>query len=169
MIKCLLPEPYELVDDLYIHQLEDKIYFSSSEGFFEYDPYKAGLVVSHAFDTILESGLVYKCIKQDSNFLYALSSDRIQVVTYDENGEYVSTKIYPFNDSQIDFVNFYEQISILHDGTVIIPNEKGFALLNDSSYQLPPGCLFINQVVSGRIPVIHYCILIRINLWRRIW
>ncbi|MCD8263286.1 MAG: hypothetical protein LUD02_03250 [Tannerellaceae bacterium] len=118
------------LNGLYVHKIRDKVCFSTLTGLFEYDPVNDKIIPYTDFDIFFPDDHAYTFIEEINNNIYALSLNIVQVAGFTNNGYYTGTNFFPFNNIQIDFIKYYETMTVVNDTLTIIPNEHGFALLN---------------------------------------
>ncbi|MCD7977895.1 MAG: transcriptional regulator [Tannerellaceae bacterium] len=123
-------EGFASVKNLYIHTLQGHICFSTSSGIYTYDPEAGRMKYHETLNSWFLPDRSYTVLKAEGNSIYALSADLIQIARFSEDGKYLRTDSYPFNYSRIDFIPYYEELEILNDSLLVIPNEHGYALLN---------------------------------------
>lgn len=119
-------------DDLYLHQTENSVFFSSASGIYTYDESQDCISLSKNFTEHFLKGEVYHVFEESDNCISALSSHMIQTVR-PLNKESYSSDTYSFNFNQIELIRYYESMKFINDSLIIIPNGNGFALLNVNS------------------------------------
>ncbi|MDR1200052.1 MAG: transcriptional regulator [Tannerellaceae bacterium] len=120
---------FESTDDLYLHQIEDSVFFSSASGIYTYDELQKRMIPSVHLASHFLTDEIYPVFKQSGNDVYALSSHTVQARNISSSDSLLSA-VYPFNFNQIELIRYYESMASMYDSLVIIPNGNGFALLN---------------------------------------
>jgi DNA-binding CsgD family transcriptional regulator len=119
---------FESTDNLYLHQIDDSVFFSSASGVYTYDELQKRMIPSTHLSPFLTNE-IYPVFKQSGNDVYALSSHMIQARNT-SSADSLPPAVYPFNFNQIELIRYYESMAFMDDSLVIIPNGNGFALLN---------------------------------------
>ncbi|MDF9831169.1 DNA-binding CsgD family transcriptional regulator [Parabacteroides sp. PF5-6] len=120
---------FETIRDLYAHYIFGKLRFSTLSGIYQYDPASEQIVRDEMLNSFLSPNTSYSQITTIDSTLFALSPDRIQVLQF-AAGTPIQSMHFPFSASQIDFIREYEALVPVETHKAIIPNERGFALLN---------------------------------------
>ncbi|MDR0749028.1 MAG: transcriptional regulator [Tannerellaceae bacterium] len=119
---------FDSIDELYLHQTGDSVFFSSASGIYTYDESQKRIIPSTGLPPFLADE-IYPVLKQSGSHVYALSSRMIQAWNASSPGG-LPPAVYPFNFNQIELIPYYESMAFMYDSLVIIPNGNGFALLN---------------------------------------
>ena len=114
------------IRNLFISKLENKLYFSSDSGLFEYDKAADRMIPNRTIPVAFP----HSVLKKGRTDLYGLSRNGLGILKKNRTGDKMFSVIYPFNHKQLDFIKYYENFEIIGDSVVIIPNEHGFSLLD---------------------------------------
>lgn len=121
-------EGFASIRNLNICKIKGDIYFTSDSGFYSYDKRTDKIVQVEEFNNICLKETII--LREKGDLLYGLSERAIQTIKKGKDGKLSLLRTFPLSRSQVDFINAYEEIDIVGDSLVIIPNELGFALLN---------------------------------------
>ena len=123
--------------------VDGRLCFTSEAGFYTYDRIADKIIPDDAMNNAFPPGI---CLSMDSSdsLICALYPDNVLVYRKNEK----KTTAYPFIQSQIEFIRSFENIQIVNDSTIIIPNEYGFAYLDlvEEAYVVPANELFLKRV-----------------------
>jgi len=118
------------VNDLYLHQMGNSVFFSSASGLYEYDEKEDCIAPHKKLSSCFLTDELCNIFIERNNYLYALSPGMVQIAELLPDGNISTSKAYPFSHNQIETVRYYEAMETVNDSIVIIPNGNGFALLN---------------------------------------
>ena len=113
-----------------IFKIKKNIYFTTSEGVFQYDYLKDQMVEASDINQLLNSNVAYSYLKEYNNKLISLSSHEICVANLNTYKKGMETNIHSIHQSILELVPTYEKIITATDSLFIIPNENGFALFS---------------------------------------
>ncbi len=121
---------FESVVNLYIHKIDNEVYFSTESGIYKYDDKNDKIIKSNLLKEELSKNI--KLITKVNNKIYALSSNYLTILETENNNKIIDSTIFTLPLSQVETINYYESLNVLNDSLAIIPNEYGFALLNNN-------------------------------------
>jgi ligand-binding sensor domain-containing protein/DNA-binding CsgD family transcriptional regulator len=111
-----------------INKIGGKVYFSTSDGIYEYNYYTNRMERSEEINSRLNSTKPYYLIKEYNGHLIGLNQHEVcisNLVTYKRGA---STHILSLDMSMVELVKGAETLIPLSDSLIMIPNDNGFAL-----------------------------------------
>ncbi|MCD7936836.1 MAG: transcriptional regulator, partial [Tannerellaceae bacterium] len=135
------------LDNLCLYEVGNDLLFLGGHKCWRWDEEKKVLEPYPIWNEYFIPEWTYKVVKEYNGNVYALSTEGVQIAFFDETGKYDKTVQYPIRNNQIGLIPYYESLDILDDTLIVIPNEKGFALLNTTEMPVTSSQpFFINKV-----------------------
>ena len=111
-----------------IAQIKDHIYFTSSNGIFQYDELGDKIEAANDINQLLNGATSYSCVKEYENKLISLSSHELCIANLNTYKKGMETAIHSIHQSILELIPTFVKIITISDSLFIIPNENGFAL-----------------------------------------
>lgn len=128
---------------VYVSKVEDRICFATPHGIYYYNSQKDALKPADDMNALLNGSTVYSRLWEYNDKLITLSPYEICVASLGMYKRGSNTSVTAIQQSLMELVPMAEALVPLSDSLMILPNEKGFALLT-----VPP--------VRSRLDRTHY-------------
>ena len=111
-----------------ITRIKDKIYFTSSNGIYQYNQMEDIIEPANDINQLLNGAISYSCVKEHENKLISLSSHELCIANLNTYKKGMETNIHSIHQSILELIPSFVKIVTISDSLFIIPNENGFAL-----------------------------------------
>lgn len=135
--------------DTQITLVNDKIYFMTSKGTYQYNKVTQRIEACPNLNALLEHAKNYRKFREHHHALIGLSPNGIAVTRTDAMNHARKVDFYPIKRSLIELVPSFENFIPLTDSLIVVPNVDGFSLFkipDKQQYQNLAGSLVVNHM-----------------------